>query len=192
MLLAFSSFAQGVLKLSKGILKREILNTLYVSKRVSPYKKSTARVLLEVNFLMTRKTNFPTVPIKQALETMTDNGQKGYRPVVLVVDDESAIADTLAEILSRSGYAAVPVYDAESALDSALLMPPEMLIADVMLPGESGIDLAIKIRRIFPDCRILLFSGQAATSDLLVSANRAGHKFELIAKPVHPKDLLAW
>ena len=141
---------------------------------------------------MTRKTNFPTVPIKQALETMTDNGQKGYRPVVLVVDDESAIADTLAEILSRSGYAAVPVYDAESALDSALLMPPEMLIADVMLPGESGIDLAIKIRRIFPDCRILLFSGQAATSDLLVSANRAGHKFELIAKPVHPKDLLAW
>ncbi|MGA2046397.1 MAG: response regulator [Terracidiphilus sp.] len=141
---------------------------------------------------MTRKTNFPTVPIKQVLETMTENGQKGYRPVVLVVDDESAIADTLAEILSRSGYAAVPVYDAESALDSALLMPPEMLIADVMLPGESGIDLAIKIRRIFPDCRILLFSGQAATSDLLVSANRAGHKFELIAKPVHPKELLAW
>jgi DNA-binding response OmpR family regulator len=141
---------------------------------------------------MTAKSNFPTVPLTEVLKTTKDSGPKGYRPVVLVVDDESAIADTLAEILSRSGYAAVPVYDAESALDTALLMPPEMLISDVMLPGDSGIDLAIKIRRIFPDCRILLFSGQAATSDLLVSANRAGHKFELLAKPVHPKDLLAW
>jgi DNA-binding response OmpR family regulator len=141
---------------------------------------------------MSPKQNFPTVPLKQVLEHTTINGQKGYRPVVLVVDDESAIADTLAEILNRTGYAAVPVYDAESALETALVMPPEMLITDVMLPGESGIELAIKIRRIFPDCRILLFSGQAATSDLLISANRAGHSFELLTKPVHPKDLLAW
>lgn len=141
---------------------------------------------------MTPKLNFPTVPLKQVLENTTSNGQLGYRPVVLVVDDESAIADTLAEILNRTGYAAMPVYDAESALETALVMPPELLIADVMLPGESGVELAIKVRRIFPDCRILLFSGQAATSDLLISAHRAGHSFELLTKPVHPKDLLAW
>jgi DNA-binding response OmpR family regulator len=141
---------------------------------------------------MSPKSNFPTVPLKQVLENTTINGSKGYRPVVLVVDDESAIADTLAEILNRTGYAAVPAYDAESALDTALVMPPEMLITDVMLPGESGIELAIKVRRIFPDCRILLFSGQAATTDLLASAHSAGHSFELLAKPVHPKDLLAW
>ena len=141
---------------------------------------------------MAPKSNFPTVPLKQVLENTTINGPKGYRHVVLVVDDESAIADTLAEILNRTGYAAMPVYDAESALETALVMPPEMLITDVMLPGESGIELAIKVRRIFPDCRILLFSGQAATSDLLMSARRSGHSFELLSKPVHPKDLLAW
>jgi DNA-binding response OmpR family regulator len=141
---------------------------------------------------MTPKSNFPTVPLKEVLQNTKINGPKGYRPVVLVVDDESAIADTLAEILNRTGYTAMPVYDAESALDTALVMPPEMLITDVMLPGESGIELAIKVRRIFPDCRILLFSGQAATTDLLASAHRAGHNFELLAKPVHPKDLLAW
>jgi DNA-binding response OmpR family regulator len=110
--------------------------------------------------------------------------------VVLVVDDESAIADTLAEILTLSGYAAVPVYDGEEALETALVMPPELLITDVMLPGMSGIDLAISIKRIFPDCRILLFSGQAATTNLLASANRAGHQFTLLTKPVHPTDLL--
>jgi CheY-like chemotaxis protein len=54
----------------------------------------------------------------------------------------------------------------------------------------SGIELAIQMRRIFPDCRVLLFSGQAATSDLLTSAARAGHQFTLLTKPVYPTDLL--
>lgn len=115
-----------------------------------------------------------------------------YRPSVLVVDDESVIADTLAEILRRSGYAAVAAYDAAGALETALLKPPEMLITDVVLPGMNGIELAIQIKRIFPDCKTLLFSGQASTSDLLASANQAGHHFTLLSKPVHPKDLLAW
>ncbi len=114
-----------------------------------------------------------------------------YRPVVMVVDDESNIADTLAEILSRSGYSCVAAYDADSAMETALLRPPEMLITDVVLPGMSGIDLAIRIRRIFPDCKVILFSGQASTSDLLAAAGREGHQFVLISKPVHPTDLLA-
>jgi CheY-like chemotaxis protein len=113
-----------------------------------------------------------------------------FRPVVLVVDDESVIADTVAEILSRSGYATMTAYDANEALETALTTPPEMLITDVVLPGMSGIELAIKMRRIFPDCKILLFSGQAAAIDLLATASGAGHHFNLIHKPVHPKDLL--
>jgi DNA-binding response OmpR family regulator len=113
-----------------------------------------------------------------------------FRPVVLVVDDESAIAETLAEILSRSGYAALTAYDAEEALESALMTPPDMLITDVVLPGMSGIELAIKMRRMFPDCKTLLFSGQAATVDLLANANGAGHHFNLLHKPIHPRDLL--
>jgi CheY-like chemotaxis protein len=141
---------------------------------------------------MTPKTNFPAVPIDQVLAALNGREQQQYRPVVLVVDDESCIADTLAEILNRTGYAAVPAYDAESALETALLRPPQMLISDIVLPGETGVELAIKIRRIFPDCRVLLFSGQAATADLLSSAHRAGHNFELLTKPVHPRDLLAW
>lgn len=115
-----------------------------------------------------------------------------YRPTVLVVDDESVIADTLTEILLRSGFSAVAAYDGASALEIALLKPPEMLIADVILPSMSGIELAIQIKRIFPDCKTLLFSGQASTSDMLASARRAGHNFTLFSKPVHPRELLAW
>jgi CheY-like chemotaxis protein len=147
------------------------------------------RLQSEVNLSMMTKSNFPIVPIEDVPSIIPQNSKK-HRPVVLVVDDESAIADTLAKILTLSGYAAIPVYDGEEALDAALLMPPELIITDVMLPGMSGIELAITIRRIFPDCRVLLFSGQAATTDLLASAERSGHEFTLLSKPVHPTDLL--
>ena len=139
---------------------------------------------------MAQKSHFPVVALEDVPAAVPTNSSNKRRPVVLVVDDESAIADTLSEILSLSGYAAMPAYDAEEALETALLMPPELLITDVMLPGMSGIELAISIRRIFPDCKVLLFSGQAATTDLLTSAKRSGHEFTLLTKPVYPTDLL--
>lgn len=139
---------------------------------------------------MPTKPHFPVVPIADVPASLPVNTSKKHRPVVLVVDDESAIADTLSEILTLSGYAAMAAYDGEEALETALLMPPELLITDVMLPGMSGIELAITIRRIFPDCKVLLFSGQAATTDLLTSAKTAGHQFTLLTKPVYPTDLL--
>ncbi|MGA9063593.1 MAG: response regulator [Terracidiphilus sp.] len=114
-----------------------------------------------------------------------------YRPRVLVVDDESVIADTVAKVLSVSGYAAIAAYDADGALETALLSPPELLLTDVVLPGMNGIDLAITIKRIYPECKIMLFSGQASTVDLLAAADRKGHRFTLLNKPVPPKDLVA-
>jgi len=138
---------------------------------------------------VSKSKNFPTVLLKEVSFSVFENSHP-YRSVVLVVDDESVIADTLAEILTRSGYTGVAEYDGDSALETALLMPPEMLITDVVLPGMSGIELAITIRRIFPDCKIILFSGQASTADLLAAARQDGHHFTLLNKPLHPQDLL--
>ena len=140
---------------------------------------------------MSKEKNFPTVSLKDVPAYIEESKAGGHRPVVLVVDDESVIADTLAEILTRSGYTGVAEYDGDSALETALLMPPEMLITDVVLPGMTGIELAITVRRVFPDCKILLFSGQASTADLLASARADGHHFMLLNKPLHPQDLLA-
>ena len=139
---------------------------------------------------MSKNKTFPTVPLREVPLHMDETRSGAYRPVVLVVDDESVIADTLAEILSRSGYHGIAVYDGDSALETALLTPPEMLITDVVLPGITGIELAIKMRRIFPDCKIILFSGQASTADLLANARADGHHFTLLNKPLHPQDLL--
>ena len=55
----------------------------------------------------------------------------------------------------------------------------------------NGIELAITIKRVYPDCKILLFSGQANTADLLATARRDGYRFTLLNKPVAPQELLA-
>ena len=113
------------------------------------------------------------------------------KPRVLVVDDEQVIADTLAKILDLNGYEATAVYTGTAAVESARSIRPDLIISDVIMPDMDGIQAAIKIRSFLPDCKILLFSGQAATADLLENARTQGHEFEILGKPVHPSDLLA-
>jgi hypothetical protein len=54
----------------------------------------------------------------------------------------------------------------------------------------NGVDLAIAIRKMYPDARILLFSGQAGISEILLDGQRQGFEFELIPKPIHPLKLI--
>lgn len=113
---------------------------------------------------------------------------KPYR--VFVVDDEEVIASTLAMILRLQGFEARSFSAPLEALRAAGSEAPDLLISDVMMPVLSGVDLAVKILELCPKCKILLFSGQAATANLLETARAAGHDFEVISKPVHPTDLL--
>jgi CheY-like chemotaxis protein len=112
------------------------------------------------------------------------------KPKVLVADDERVIADTLAMILNQSGFEARAVYSGEKALELAQTFAPDMLISDVIMADLNGIDAAIQLRALLPKIKILLFSGQAATADLLEKARAQGYEFEILAKPVHPQDLL--
>ncbi|GAA3763251.1 response regulator [Terriglobus aquaticus] len=113
------------------------------------------------------------------------------KPKVLVADDEQVIANTLAIILNQAGFEARAVYSGENALETVDAFQPNMLISDVIMTGMTGIEAAIQIRQKLPQCKVLLFSGQAATADLLEKARAQGHEFEILAKPVHPTDLLA-
>ena len=113
------------------------------------------------------------------------------RRKVLVVDDEKVIADTLAIILNQNGYDASAVYSGKSAVERAKEVVPDLVISDVIMNDMNGIEAAIAIRGLLPSTKRLLFSGQAATADLLESARAQGHEFEILAKPVHPQDLLA-
>jgi CheY-like chemotaxis protein len=117
--------------------------------------------------------------------------EKQAKPKVLVADDERVIADTLAMILNQNGFEARATYSGEKALELAAIFEPNMLISDVIMAGLNGIDAAIRIRALLPSIKILLFSGQAATADLLEKARTQGYEFEILAKPIHPQDLLS-
>ena len=136
-------------------------------------------------------TKFQVVPLREVPSPLHSATGSDDRPMVLVVDDEPVIADTLVEILNKSGYAAIASYDGEDALETALLMPPELVIADVGLPGISGIEVATVLREKLPECKVLLLSGQAATSRLAEPVKMDGNGFAVIGKPIQPSDLLA-
>ncbi len=117
--------------------------------------------------------------------------QPRRQPYVFVVDDEEVIASTLRIILLQGGFRARSFCKPLEALEAALLEAPDLLITDVVMPVLSGVELAIQVREHCPGCKVLLFSGKAATAYLLETARASGHDFELISKPVHPADLLA-
>jgi DNA-binding response OmpR family regulator len=107
-----------------------------------------------------------------------------------VVDDEEVIASTLALILQSSGFDAVAFTQPLKALAAAETRCPDFLITDVMMPVLNGVDLAVQFKAIYPQCRVLLFSGAISTGHLLDDARVQGHEFHILAKPVHPSELL--
>ncbi|MGH9473559.1 MAG: response regulator transcription factor [Terriglobales bacterium] len=109
---------------------------------------------------------------------------------VLVVDDEPAIADTLAIILNTSGYEAHAAYDCSSARQRTSRWLPDLILSDIALPDGNGVDLVIELQHLYPHAGVLLFSGQEAAEAPLRRAAEAGYEFEVLAKPVHPTELL--
>jgi DNA-binding NtrC family response regulator len=123
------------------------------------------------------------VPMDETAETWAD------RPVVMVVDDEPLVADTLAMILTHAGYHAVRAYNARTALEIASERSPDLLISDVAMPQMNGVELALAMIALAPDCKVVLFSGHARSVDLM-RAYDAGYEFPLMAKPMHPSEML--
>lgn len=110
---------------------------------------------------------------------------------IFVVDDEPLIASTLAAILKMNGFSTEFFTDPMDALDATASRMPDLLISDVLMPGLSGVELAILMRERKPDLEVLLISGQAGTADLLAGARKRGHRFALLQKPFLPKVLLS-
>ena len=139
--------------------------------------------------------NFSTSDERQPLSTDAFQAA-GDRPLattatrILVVDDEPLIADTIVQILNRNGFIAQAAYGGREAIDAARLTNPELILSDVLMPHIDGVETAITIQKFLPATRIVLFSGQAATVEILARARTRGYQFELLAKPLHPTELI--
>ena len=132
--------------------------------------------------------HFPLAPLHEALNSLLDTWES-RPPLLLVVDDEWLIVESLSMILTQAGFAVMKAYDGASAIEMARLIPPDLLITDVAMPGMNGIELAVSLVCMVPDSRVLLFSAHAQTQDL-TEARKAGFDFPLLTKPVHPCTML--
>jgi CheY-like chemotaxis protein len=112
------------------------------------------------------------------------------KPGILVVDDERVLADTTAAVLRGAGYDAKTAYDGYDALEIIKTFHPDLVLTDIMMPAMNGLELAITIRKTYPRTRVVLFSGQAGIADMLEDSRTRGYEFPLLAKPVHPSQLI--
>jgi DNA-binding response OmpR family regulator len=136
------------------------------------------------------KTHFPTVPVQVALQKAKLD-ENSHIPLVLVADGEALIVETLQAVLNMRGLATAPAFNGKQALEMARLAPPDILIADVALPGMDGFDLALEFSKIAPNCDIILISGEPSSCSRAAEYRAQGCDFVLMMRPVHPQDLLA-
>jgi len=109
---------------------------------------------------------------------------------ILVVDDERAIAVTLARILIGRGYETAMAFSGEEAIETARSFHPDCIVSDVTMGAMNGIDAATEVLRALPYCKVLFISGNAGYGDLLEDARAKGFQFDVLLKPVPPAELL--
>ncbi len=110
---------------------------------------------------------------------------------VFVVDDHPLIASTLADILRLNGFDAVWFTNSHEALTAAKSDCPDLVISEIGMSGLSGVELAIRLRELHLDCNILLINGYPGHLDLLDQAEKLGHTFQVLQRPIIPRQLIA-
>jgi DNA-binding NtrC family response regulator len=137
-----------------------------------------------------RRLNIEVVPLSEVPAEAVDVLQKAKAPLILIVDDEPIIADTLSSILRLHGFATVTAYDGLSAFEIASRISPSLLISDVAMPGMNGVELAKAVTQMLPECGVLLFSAHASSAELVNEQFELGPKFLFLQKPMHPEVMV--
>jgi two-component system phosphate regulon response regulator OmpR len=122
-----------------------------------------------------------------AIKTHRGDGPDDNAPHILVVDDDSRIRDLLARYLHDHGFRVTTAIDAETARASMRGLSYDLLILDVMMPKESGIDFA-KALRENNQVPILMLTARAEPEQRIEGLETGVDDY--LAKPFDPRELL--
>jgi two-component system phosphate regulon response regulator OmpR len=106
---------------------------------------------------------------------------------ILIVDDDERIRGLLQQFLIKSGFLVTSARDAEHARRILLGLEFDLIVLDVMMPGEDGISLCRDLRRRIKT-PILLLTARAETSDRIAGLEAGADDY--LGKPFEPKELL--
>ncbi len=108
---------------------------------------------------------------------------------VLLVEDDEELLDLMAESFEDAGYVVMKANSAEAALENLKIKNPQIMFLDLKLPGKSGVDLCIQIRKSFPLANIFAVTGHHSFFEL-TSCREAGFD-DYFMKPVEMELLIA-
>lgn len=109
-------------------------------------------------------------------------------PTVLIVDDDPEIRDLLARFLDKHGVAALVAADGESVLRTVRDERVDLVVLDLMLPGEGGFEICRKLRQI-STVPVIMLTALAEDTDRIVGLELGADDY--VTKPFNPRELLA-
>jgi two-component system cell cycle response regulator CpdR len=109
---------------------------------------------------------------------------------ILLAEDDESMRVFLANALKRAGHRVRDCAEGLSALDAIKAEPYDLLLADIVMPGMDGIELARQANEVHPTLKVLFITGFAAVA---LNAKRTGRTAEakVLSKPFHLRDLVA-
>ncbi len=117
---------------------------------------------------------------------MDEGADAGLR--ILVVDDDRSTRTLLRRLLTTEGYAVDEAPDGPSALEMVAALPPDLLLLDIMMPGQDGLDVLQGLRRT-SDVPVILLSAKDDEADRVL-----GFRFgadDYVVKPFSSAELAA-
>ncbi len=112
-----------------------------------------------------------------------------HRPSILVVDDESAILDTVRILLKNEGFEVATAQGGKAGLDAIEKQRPEIVLSDIRMPGVGGIDILEATRRQDADTPVILMTAQAELRTAIEAVNKGA--FHYVLKPFGNDELVA-
>jgi DNA-binding NtrC family response regulator len=113
-------------------------------------------------------------------------------PLVLVIDDDSTVREIVREILEDAAFEVVTATNGREGMRLFQSLTPALVITDIIMPEQEGIETITLMHQQRPDARILAMSGggRIGNADVLEIAHRLGAN-EILAKPFDPDELVA-
>jgi len=108
---------------------------------------------------------------------------------ILIVDDDARLRTLLSRYLSENGFRVTAAQDAADARDKLRFLAPDLIVLDVMMPGESGLALVDSLRREdHPDLPVLLLTARGGPEDRIAGFEAGADDY--LGKPFEPKELV--
>jgi len=109
---------------------------------------------------------------------------------VLVIDDDAELRAMLEETLTLANYQVVLASDGKKGMEKLRATPSDLVITDIFMPNEEGLETITKLRKEYPTVAIIAISGSSALArPMLTVALRLGAD-EVLAKPFLASELL--